>query len=235
MQIDLEPIAPFCSSRDHKAWNGMLKIHLKNLARLRVFALELEGKTTIAKVAKGYNSSVLQRELSIKIKGETLANKTASTLLIKIVKESFSRGFEFEITQLNKSTSEDHAYIITALLEQKDKIQRYQVSIDNKILTPSATMRQLSAKEIARKNCLVFIAKNPNLAQRASDITKCIHDMIGKKLVVDTYFSRSMDELHNGTANIEILNLAIYKKIVKTTVKLGGKYVKLIVYLQSLD
>jgi hypothetical protein len=25
----LEPIAPFCSSRDDKAWNGMLKIHLK--------------------------------------------------------------------------------------------------------------------------------------------------------------------------------------------------------------
>jgi hypothetical protein len=118
----LEPIAPFCSSRDDKVWNGMLKVHLKNpaidgkqlLCGLRVFALELEGEIKIAKVAKGYDSSVLQGELSVKIKGEILANKDAGTLLVKIVKDNFSRGSEFEITQLNKNTSEDHAYLIAA-------------------------------------------------------------------------------------------------------------------------
>jgi hypothetical protein len=63
-----------------------------------MFALEFEGKTTIAKVAKEYDSSALQGDLSMRIKGEILANKIAGTLLIKIVKESFSRGFEFEST-----------------------------------------------------------------------------------------------------------------------------------------
>jgi hypothetical protein len=61
----------------------MLKIHLKNPAidgkhlfcGLRVFTLELDGCLTIAKAANGYDSPALQGELSIKIKGETLANK----------------------------------------------------------------------------------------------------------------------------------------------------------------
>jgi hypothetical protein len=191
MKIDLgnilEPIAPFCSSKDDKAWNGMLKVYLKNpaiddkqlLCGLRVFALELEGETKIAKVAKGYDSSALHGEFSVKIKGETLANKDANMLLVNIVKDSFSRGFKFEIILLNKNTSEDHAYLIVASPKQRDKIHRHQVSVDNKILTSSTTARQLSAKEIAHKNCLVIIAKNLNLAQPTSDVARCIQELIG--------------------------------------------------------
>ena len=63
----LEPIALFCSSRDEKAWNGMLKIHLKNptvdgkqlFCGLQVIALELDGCLTITKAAKGYDSVAL--------------------------------------------------------------------------------------------------------------------------------------------------------------------------------
>jgi hypothetical protein len=51
---------PLLQLKNDKAWNGMLKIHLKNptidrkqlLCGLRVFALELDGCLTIAKVAK---------------------------------------------------------------------------------------------------------------------------------------------------------------------------------------
>jgi hypothetical protein len=76
------------------------------LCRLRVFALELDGCPTVAKVAKGHDNPALQGELSVKIKGETLASKDACELLIKIIKDSFRRGHEFEITQLNKGINE---------------------------------------------------------------------------------------------------------------------------------
>lgn len=71
MQIELgnilEPIAPLCSTRDERAWSGLLKVHLKNpnidrkqlLCGLRVLALELEGQLIVAKAAKGFDSPAL--------------------------------------------------------------------------------------------------------------------------------------------------------------------------------
>jgi hypothetical protein len=41
--------------------------------------------------------------------------------------------------------------------------------------------------------------------------------------------------MQNGTTNIEILNPAVYKKFVKTTMKLGGKLVKMTPHLRSID
>ena len=130
MQIELgnilKPMAPFCSTRDSKAWNSIIKIHLKNpnkdvkslLTGARVFALTLDDKLTVGKVAKGYDSPVLQEELSIKLKGETLMDKEANMVLVQIVKGSFRHGHEFEITQVNKTIGKDHDYIAAASLEQ---------------------------------------------------------------------------------------------------------------------
>jgi hypothetical protein len=158
---------------------------------LRVFALELDGCLTIAKAAKGYDSPALQGELSIKIKGETLANKDVGEILIKIIKDSFRREHEFEVTQLNKGINEDQAYIVVASSEQKAKIQKYHVSIDNELVIPIAVARRLSAKEVTKKNCLVLIAKNLNLTQPVSDVARCIRELLGEKLIVDIYFSRA--------------------------------------------
>ena len=41
--------------------------------------------------------------------------------------------------------------------------------------------------------------------------------------------------MHNGTTNVKVLNPAFYKKFVKTTVKLGGKHVKLTPHPRSID
>ena len=72
----------------------------------------MDGYLTITKATKRYNNPALQGELSIKIKGETLANKEARELLIKIIKDNFRKGHEFEVIQLNKGTHKDQAYII---------------------------------------------------------------------------------------------------------------------------
>ena len=148
----MEPTSPFYSSRVDKAWNGMLKIYLKNptidgkqfLCGLQVFALELDGCLTIDKAAKIYDSPSLQGELSIKIKGETLVNKEADELLIKIIKDNFKRGHEFEVTQPNKGINNDHAYIVATSPEHKMKIQKYHINIDNKLVIPTAAARRLN-------------------------------------------------------------------------------------------
>jgi hypothetical protein len=64
---------------------------------LRVFVLELEGQLTIAKAAKGYDSLALQGELFVKIKGKILTDQDAGAMLVQIVKDSFRRGFEYEV------------------------------------------------------------------------------------------------------------------------------------------
>ena len=114
------------------------------------------------------------------------------------------------------------------------KIQKHHVCIDNELVIPTTTIRRFSAKEVAKKNCLVFIAKNLNLTQLASD-AKCIQELLGEELIIDIYFSRAQGEMHNGSANVEVLNPLVYKKFVKTTVKLDGKDIKLISHLRNID
>ena len=74
MQIELgnilKHVAPFCSIKDPKAWNGLIKIHLKNLDRdaksllkgTRIFALTLDHRLTVAKVAKGYMTALYSKK-----------------------------------------------------------------------------------------------------------------------------------------------------------------------------
>ena len=110
--------------------NSLIKIYLKNpdrdakslLIRTRVFALTLDDKLIVAKVVKGYNSPALQEELSIKFKSETLMDKDTNTVFMQIVKESFRHSHKFEIIQVNKTTGEDHAYIVASSPKQKEKI-----------------------------------------------------------------------------------------------------------------
>ena len=95
------------------------------------------------------------------------------------------------MTQLNKGTHKDHAYIVATSPEQKVKIQKHHVDIDSELVIPTTTARRLSAKEVAKKNCLVLIAKNLNFTQLTSVVAKCIQELLGEKLFVDIYFSRT--------------------------------------------
>jgi hypothetical protein len=81
----------------------------------------------------------------------------------------------------------------------------------------------------------VIIARNLNLTQPTSEVARNIQELIGDKLIVDIYFNRAQGEMHNGTANIEVLNPAVYKKFLKQTVKIGGKHVKLAAHPRNLD
>jgi hypothetical protein len=107
MNIDLgdivEPIAPLCGARGNKAWNGMIRIHLKNpsqdgialLEGRRIFAITTDEVLTIAKVCKGYDNLALQEKLTTKITSENLISVPAHTIMQQLVTDSYKRRHKF--------------------------------------------------------------------------------------------------------------------------------------------
>ena len=107
----VQPIAPLCSTKGDKAWNGMIKVHLKKpevdgvalLEGRRVFALALDGTLTVEKTTKGFSLTAPANQLSTKITSDFLGFFEPHTILSKIIKDSFQRGLEFEIMQVRKT------------------------------------------------------------------------------------------------------------------------------------
>src|SRR5450759_5258171 len=87
-----EPIAPLCNSKND-AWNGLTQVHLKRpeldgnalLEGTRIFALELEEETTIAKISRGFASLAANNELTVKISSKSLPNLPAHKLFELLV------------------------------------------------------------------------------------------------------------------------------------------------------
>ena len=104
-----EPITPLCNSKND-VWNGLTRVHLKNpeidgnalLDGTRIFALEIDEETTIAKISRGFDTIAANDELTIKIISKSLINVPAHSLFEMVVRDSFHRSKEFEITQVLK-------------------------------------------------------------------------------------------------------------------------------------
>ena len=193
----VQPIAPLCSTKVDKAWNGMIIVHLKKpevdgvglLEGRRVFALALDGTLTIAKTAKGFSFTAPTDQLSTKITSDFLGFFEPHTILSKIIKDSFWRGLEFEIMQVRKTTGETHAFITAASLEQCEKIIKFQVAIDGELLTSTATRpARLTEQERTRRNCLVLIVRNINRAKTITEVEAALQDLMGINNIASIYF-----------------------------------------------
>ena len=116
MEIELgelcEPIAPLCNSRKD-TWSGLIHVHLKHpekdgnalLEGTRIFALELDEDTTIAKVSRGFDAIAANNDLTLKISSKSIANIPTYKLFELVVRDSFRRSKEFEITQVLKGST----------------------------------------------------------------------------------------------------------------------------------
>ena len=104
-------------------WAGIAKFHFLHpeidgvalLKGLRPFILELDPNSTqgtIGKVCKTYHSIARNNNLSIKITSEILVNVPSHMLFKDILDNSFRRGHEFEIVEVQKNTPNNHAYIV---------------------------------------------------------------------------------------------------------------------------
>jgi hypothetical protein len=146
----LEPIAAFYSAKEPKAWNGLLKVHLKTLtidghnllSGTRVFALTLDGELQIAKISKGYINTAFNEQFTVTITSETLRNVSAHEVHTDIVGTNFRRGQEFEITQVRKTYKDSIAYLIAASPKQRQKLLLHQVAIGGELIPAKAISQQ---------------------------------------------------------------------------------------------
>ena len=240
----VQPIAPLCSTKGDKAWNGMIKVHLKKpkvdgvalLEGCRVFALALDSTLIVAKIAKGFSLIALADQLSTKITSDFLGFFEPHTILSKIIKDSFRRWLEFEIMQVRKTAGETHAFITTASPEQREKINKFQVAIDGELLTPTATRpARLTEQERTRRNCLVLIVRNINRAKTITEVEAAFQGLMGINNIASIYFPSRDEQLYGGTANVAVTTPATYKQFMTKHVKMHNHYVKFIPHPRSLD
>ena len=145
-------------------WAGIIKLHLLNphidgislLTGLRAFILHLEPHSSVGslgKMCKSYHTIARSNNLSIKITNEALVGITAHDLFLDVLENSFRRGHNFEVVDIQKGAVNNHAYIVVPTLFQAKKIQTLQVSTHHLILEgqtkkgPSLTLEQKAKKE----------------------------------------------------------------------------------------
>jgi hypothetical protein len=211
-----------------------LRVHLKTpevdsnalLEGTRIFSLELDEVTMVAKVSRELDNIAANDDLTLKVSSKSLPTMPSHKLFELVVRDSFHRSKEYEIIQVLKGIDQDHAYIVAASPEQRSKIIRFSLAIDGEIIAPIPTRVKLSTAEIAKKNYLVLIAKNLNKGLMPEQIESGLRTLIGEKNVVSVYFPKAEAGLHAGIANVEFLNASIYKKFVGKTHKLQNKYIK---------
>ena len=74
--------------------------------------------------------------------------------------EVFKRGFEYEITNVQKKREFDFAWIVARSLEQAKKISTYKISLDNEVLDAKFALQvKLTKNEKAKKECTYLHCK----------------------------------------------------------------------------
>ena len=184
----------------------VIKLHLKTpeidgvtlLQGLRPFILKLdEDKSKRGKVCKTYDSLALNNLLSVKIQSEELESKEWYELFEKIVEESFQRGMEYEITNVQKKKENLFAWIVASSPEQALRMKENQITYNHEILDGELADRTIASKDdIARKNALILIAKNLNKAKNMDEIEESIKAHTGSKNAV-SFSSKKMKRTVN--------------------------------------
>jgi hypothetical protein len=115
----LEPIAPLCSARGAKPWNGKKLVHLRDpatdgrdlLTGTRVFSLTLDEEIRVPKVAKGYKNLMTNDLLTVTISSPNIHITSQHEILTDIVVTSFCRGGQgILVGRLNRAEQQiDHA------------------------------------------------------------------------------------------------------------------------------
>lgn len=170
-----------------------------------------------------------------KFASKSLISLLTHKLFESIVRDSFKRNKEFEITQVLKSTKQKHTFVIAASLDKRNRILWFTIAVEGEIISPTSTKEKLTAAMIARKNYLVLIAKNLNKASNPEQVEKELKTLIGKKNAMNVYFPRAEADMHIGVANVELLNAHIYKKFTKKTYKIHNQFVRFNPHPRSLD
>ena len=185
-----EPIVVLCHGpKTARVWSRLAKIHLNHpskdgitlLSGKKIFAITLENDVlTVAKIAKAYDFLAPSNLLTIKINTDNIRDREAHQLFKTVVEESFKRGHEFELSQVQKTAGEAYGWLITTSPEQVEKITCHKIPILRELLTPVvSSCDQLSRDDVIRRNCLVLLAKGLNLTKLIEPTTASLHAHFG--------------------------------------------------------
>jgi hypothetical protein len=152
------------------------------------------------------------------------------------MEESFKRGHEFELVQVQKAAGEAYGWLNTTSPEQVEKINRNKIPVLGELLNPVITSgNQLSRDDVIRQNCLVLLAKGLNLTKLIEPTTASLQAHFGKKNIVSVFYPRATGTIHHGVANVECLKSAVYKQHLRKSARLHNKWVVFRPHPNSLD
>jgi hypothetical protein len=164
--------------------------------------------------------------LSVKINSETIRDLNAQQLIKTVVESSFRRGHDFEITHAQKTTGETYGRLVTTSPEQLEKISKSRIPVLGELLQPIVTRGdQISREDVVKRNCLVLIAKGLNLTKSMDSTTEVLKTHLGSKNVTSIFYPRQKGSTHNGIANVECLNSAVYKQHLRKSTRLHSKWI----------
>ena len=186
-----EPIAILCF-HGSKRWSGTIKLHLKNptkdakdlLEGNISFILKLDDITYCGgKAFKSFDSIVIASLLSVKISSPILVGKKWFELHDEIVRDSFKRGYEFEIINVQKNDKAEFTWIKTPSPNKAKKVKKFEISLLNEILEVNfASTEKLSEDDKAKKNAVVLIAKKLNKTKTTTALEEGIRNFLGNKM-----------------------------------------------------
>ena len=165
-------------------WSGIIKLHL---SRPEVDGLILRfdnDEPYLGKVCKGYDAIAGNDNLSVLIKSENLEGIKAHDLFKEILESSFTCGHDFEITSVQKSTSQRHAYIVAPTPHQAKKIELHQIPIPNQELLSGRTSQKISAEDKVKKDCLILSLYRLPKLMKVDATSEGIKQKMGEKNVV---------------------------------------------------
>jgi hypothetical protein len=195
-----------------------------------------DDEAYIGKVCKGYDAIAGNNNLSVLIKNENLEGVKAHDLFKEILENSFIRGHDFEITSVQKGTSQRHAYIVAPTPQQATKIELHQIPVPNQELLSGRTSQKISAEDKVKKDCMtISLYRLPKL-MKVDAISEGIKQKMEEKNVVSIWYHKQ-DEVgrHGGSANVQCLNPIVYRQFVNKTLPIGGHYVEFKPHWKSLE
>ena len=161
---------------------------------------------------------------------------TSHDLFIDVLENSFRRGHDFEIVEVQKSTPNNYAYLVAPTHFQTEKIQTLQIFINYQILEGQVKKcPTLTLEQKAKKEALILTFYNLFILMNIENTSLEICNILGTKRVVSIWFHKQDKLRHNGSANVECVNPLVYRKFVGREAKIGVYHVKITPHWRSLE
>ena len=216
------------------------------LKGIRPFILNLDDKSTLEKVCKIWDFIARNILLSCKVDNPLLLDTTSSKLYFEVLAENFRRGYDYEVTNVQKNTGETWAWLIAATPKQAEKMEKHKIPYFHEVMhviTPFTARAEakesrgprLTEIELKKKNATMLCVYGLYKMKKIENTINFINAIVGEKNVVSYYFPRRVGELHIGLANMQCLNPTVYKQFLHKTREIYGKYVTFAPHRRSLE